>query len=43
VAQLALNPGFNQGDVVYEVTIYLEPAPNLPLRWGMTSFVTLTP
>ncbi len=41
ITQIALVPGFSQGDVVYEVIVRLEPAPTLPLRWGMTSFVTV--
>lgn len=40
VLQVALMPGFYQGDVVYKATVRLEPAQNLPLRWGMTSFVS---
>lgn len=41
VAQVALIPSFNQGDVVYESTVRLSPSPTLPLRWGMTSFVSV--
>lgn len=41
VTQVALIPGFSQGDVVYEVTVRLDPSPTLPLRWGLTSFVTV--
>lgn len=41
ITQIALTPGFSQGDVVYTVTVRLEPAPTLPLRWGMTSFVSV--
>ncbi|MCA9969295.1 MAG: HlyD family efflux transporter periplasmic adaptor subunit, partial [Anaerolineales bacterium] len=39
VTEVALTPGQSQGDVVYAVTVALPPAPDLPLRWGMTAFV----
>lgn len=41
VSEIALTPSLSQGDVVYEVTVDLEPAPDLPLRWGMTAFVDI--
>lgn len=41
VTHVSLTPGQYQGDVVYETTIRLEAAPDLPLRWGMTAFVTV--
>jgi HlyD family secretion protein len=30
-----------RGDVVYKVTIQLDEEPDIPLRWGMTVFVTI--
>jgi multidrug resistance efflux pump len=40
VTQIALTPGMDRGDVVYEATIALdEEAQALPLRWGMTAQV----
>jgi HlyD family secretion protein len=30
-----------RGDVVYTVTIQLDEEPDIPLRWGMTVFVTI--
>ncbi|MBE2200033.1 MAG: HlyD family efflux transporter periplasmic adaptor subunit [Anaerolinea sp.] len=41
VTEVALTPGLSQGDVVYKVTARLQPAPNLPLRWGMTALVDI--
>lgn len=41
ITDIALTPGLAQGDVVYEVTIRLEDAPHLPLRWGMTATVDI--
>ncbi|MFO7684443.1 MAG: efflux RND transporter periplasmic adaptor subunit [Chloroflexota bacterium] len=41
VTNVALMAGLSRGDVVYEVTLDLEPAPNLPLRWGMTAVVNI--
>ncbi|PIE80226.1 MAG: hypothetical protein CSA11_08825 [Chloroflexi bacterium] len=42
VTDVALMAGISRGDVVYEVTIALDAAPDLPLRWGMTSVVDIT-
>ena len=39
ITNIALAPGIIQGDTVYEVTIRLEAAPDLPLRWGMTATI----
>ncbi len=36
-------PTPSRGDVTYMVTIELEDTANLPLRWGMTVFVDVTP
>ncbi len=41
VTNVALIPGLSRGDVVYEVTIDLDAAPDLPLRWGMTAVVDI--
>jgi multidrug resistance efflux pump len=41
VTKIALAPGLARGDVVYEVTIDLDAAPELPLRWGMTAVVEI--
>jgi HlyD family secretion protein len=41
VTQVALVAGQARGDVVYEVTISLDAAPTLPLRWGMTAVVEI--
>lgn len=41
VTQVALVAGLARGDVVYEVTIALDAAPALPLRWGMTTVVEI--
>lgn len=41
VTEVALTPGLAQGDVVYKVTARLQPAPDLPLRWGMTALVDI--
>lgn len=39
VTKIGQTAALSQGDVVYQVTLALDPAPNLPLRWGMTVFV----
>lgn len=39
VTDVAFVSTLSQGDVVYEVTIALEPADDLPIRWGMTTFI----
>jgi hypothetical protein len=39
VTEIAQMADLRQGDVVYQVTVHLEDAPDLPLRWGMTAFV----
>ena len=41
VTHVALLAGISRGDVVYEVTIDLDAAPDLPLRWGMTAVVDI--
>jgi HlyD family secretion protein len=41
VTNVALLAGIARGDVVYEVTIDLDAAPDLPLRWGMTAVVDI--
>ena len=41
VTNVALMAGIARGDVVYEVTIALDDAPDLPLRWGMTAVVDI--
>ena len=41
VTNVALMAGISRGDVVYEVTIDLDAAPDLPLRWGMTAVVDI--
>lgn len=41
VTKVALLAGISRGDVVYEVTIDLDAAPDLPLRWGMTAVVDI--
>lgn len=41
VTQVSLSPGISQGDVVYAVIIRLDPASELPLRWGMTAIVNV--
>lgn len=41
VTQVSLVAGQARGDVVYEVTIALDAAPTLPLRWGMTAVVEI--
>jgi HlyD family secretion protein len=41
VTNVALTAGISRGDVVYEVTIDLDAAPDLPLRWGMTAVVDI--
>jgi multidrug resistance efflux pump len=33
----------NRGDVTYVVTIALDQEPAVPLRWGMTAFVNISP
>ena len=39
VRKIAEMPVISLGDVVYQVTVQLEDAPDLPLRWGMTALV----
>lgn len=39
VSRIANTSQITRGDVTYEVTITLDDAPDLPLRWGMTVFV----
>jgi multidrug resistance efflux pump len=39
VTKIAEMSSLAQGDVVYQVTVRLGDAPDLPLRWGMTAFV----
>ncbi|MGD2078775.1 MAG: HlyD family efflux transporter periplasmic adaptor subunit, partial [Chloroflexota bacterium] len=39
VTEIAEMADLRQGDVVYQVTVQLTDAPDLPLRWGMTAFV----
>jgi hypothetical protein len=39
VTKIGQTAALAQGDVVYQVTLALDPAPNLPLRWGMTVFI----
>lgn len=41
VTDIATNSQLSRGDVTYEVTIDLDAAPDLPLRWGMTVFVNV--
>ncbi|MBK8988069.1 MAG: efflux RND transporter periplasmic adaptor subunit [Chloroflexi bacterium] len=41
VSNVALVAGLARGDVVFEVTIDLDAAPNLPLRWGMTAVINI--
>ena len=41
VTDVGLMAGISRGDVVYEVTIDLDAAPDLPLRWGMTAVVDI--
>lgn len=41
VTEIDLMSGIFQGDIVYEVTISLEETTDLPIRWGMTSFVSI--
>lgn len=41
VTEVALVSSLSRGDVVYDVTIQLDEAPDLPLRWGMTVFVDI--
>lgn len=41
VTNVALLAGISRGDVVYEVTLDLDAAPDLPLRWGMTAVVDI--
>jgi HlyD family secretion protein len=41
VTQIALTPGIDRGDVVYQATIDLEETEGLSLRWGMTARLTL--
>ncbi len=39
VTKIANISGISQGDVVYQVTISLGDTSDLPIRWGMTTFV----
>ncbi|MCP5097214.1 MAG: HlyD family efflux transporter periplasmic adaptor subunit [Chloroflexi bacterium] len=41
VTDVALVSSISRGDVVYEVTVQLGAAPDLPLRWGMTVFTDI--
>ena len=41
VNRVALVADLARGDVVYEVTIDLDAAPDLPLRWGMTAVINI--
>ena len=41
VTNVALVASLARGDVVYEVTVALDAAPDLPLRWGMTAVVDI--
>jgi len=41
VTDIAAVSSLNRGDVTYSVTIALDEASDLPLRWGMTAFVTV--
>ena len=41
VIDVALISSLSRGDVVYEVTIRLDDAPDLPIRWGMTTFADI--
>lgn len=41
VESIAVRSSIAQGDVVYEVTITPDDVTDLPLRWGMTTFVTI--
>lgn len=41
VTAVSLVADLARGDVVYEVTIDLDAAPDLPLRWGMTAVVDI--
>jgi HlyD family secretion protein len=41
VTNVALVSSISRGDIVYEVTMQLDAAPDLPLRWGMTVFVDI--
>ena len=40
VIKIGQTAAFTRGDVVYQVTLALDPAPQYPLRWGMTVVVT---
>ena len=39
VSEIALFPGMQHGDVTYELTVTLDEN-DLPLRWGMTAYIT---
>lgn len=41
VTDIATVSGEVRGDVVYKVTLALENETDLPIRWGMTAFVTI--
>ena len=41
VTAVAIVPNVARGDVVYTVTIDLQDTDDLPLRWGMTTFVDI--
>ena len=41
VESIAVRSSIAQGDVVYKVTIIPNGVADLPLRWGMTTFVTI--
>jgi multidrug resistance efflux pump len=43
VTRIASVSRLNRGDVTYAVTITLDEEPALPLRWGMTAFVNISP
>ncbi len=42
VTKISVMPGLTLGDVVYQVTVLLEDASDLPLRWGMTALVDVS-
>jgi HlyD family secretion protein len=41
IVEIASASDVVRGDVTYKVTLDLENGANLPLRWGMTSFVSI--
>ncbi len=43
VTDIASVSRLSRGDVTYAVTIALDEEPALPLRWGMTAFVNISP